>query len=125
MTNHLVKRGVVSDGELITEMLRNRESLGTTGLGKGVAFPHGKSLAIKKVTILFGKSSAGIDFESLDDKPAHIFFLILAPSNRGAETYLELLSELLKIIKKPEKLKKLHEVNDFSSLMALIGGMEP
>ena len=52
MTNHLVKRGVVSDGELIMEMLKNRESLGSTGLGKGVAFPHGKSLAIKKLTIL-------------------------------------------------------------------------
>jgi len=124
MTNHLLKRGIVSDGDLIMKMLKNRESLGSTGLGKGVAFPHGKSLAIKELTILFGKSAAGIDFESLDGKPTHIFFLILAPSNRGAETYLELLSDLLNIIKEPEKLKILHELNDFLSLKALFGGTE-
>ncbi len=124
MAHHLAKMGRVSDEDLIMEMLKNRESLGSTGLGKGVAFPHGKSLAIKKLTILFGKSVSGIDFESLDGKPTHIFFLILAPSNREAETYLELLSDLLTLVKNPEKLKKLHEVKDFSSLKVLFGGTE-
>ncbi|MDZ7859434.1 MAG: PTS sugar transporter subunit IIA [Candidatus Krumholzibacteriota bacterium] len=124
MTEHLEKTGKVSDKELIMKMLKNRESLGSTGLGKGVAFPHGKSLAIKELTILFGKSNAGVDFDSLDGKPTRIFFLILAPSNRDAETYLELLSDLLNLIKQPDKLKKLHEVEDFESLINLLGGNE-
>ena len=124
MAHHLAKMGRVSDEDLIMEMLKNRESLGSTGIGKGVAFPHGKSLAIKKLTILFGKSVGGIDFESLDGKPTHIFFLILAPSDREAETYLELLSSLSILIKNPDKLKKLHEVKDFSSLKVLFGGTE-
>jgi len=124
MVNHLVKKEIVSDGDLIMEMLRNRESLGSTGLGKGVAFPHGKSLAINKLTILFGKSSAGIDFESLDGEPTHIFFLILAPSNKSAGTYLELLSELLNIIREPEKLNNLLEIKNFQNLRALFGGTE-
>lgn len=124
MTEHLEKTGKVSDKELIMKMLKNRESLGSTGLGKGVAFPHGKSLAIKELTILFGKSNAGVDFDSLDGEPTRIFFLILAPSNRDPETYLELLSELLKLIKQPDKLKKLHEVEDFESLINLLGGNE-
>ncbi len=124
MTEHLEKTGKISDKEIIMKMLKNRESLGSTGLGKGVAFPHGKSLAIKELTILFGKSNAGVDFDSLDGKPTRIFFLILAPSNRDAETYLELLSELLKLIKQPDKLKKLHEVEDFESLINFLGGNE-
>lgn len=124
MVNRLYEAGRVSDEKVIMEMLKNRESLGSTGLGKGVAFPHGKSLAIKDVTVLFGKSASGVDFDALDGKPVHVFFLILAPSDRGAETYLQLLSDLLGIIKKPEKLEKLMAVKEFDDLKELLGGEE-
>jgi len=122
MVEHLVEEAKVSDADLIMEMLRNRENLGSTGLGKGVAFPHGKSLAIKELTVLFGRSSYGIDFDAVDGKDVNVFFLILAPTDSNAETYLELLSNLLGIIKQPEKLKKLHEVQDFDSLIDVLGG---
>jgi len=122
MVQHLVRVGKVTDAELIMEMLRNRENLGSTGLGKGVAFPHGKSLAIKELSVLFGRSSYGIDFDAADGEDVHIFFLILAPTDSNAETYLELLSDLLGIIKQPDKLERLHQVQDFESLKEVFGG---
>jgi fructose-specific phosphotransferase system IIA component len=122
MVEHLVKQGKVSNTELIMEMLKNRENLGSTGLGKGVAFPHGKSLAIKELTVLFGRSSHGIDFDAVDGKDVNVFFLILAPTDSNAETYLELLSNLLSIIKQPDKLNKLYEVQDYESLTDVLGG---
>jgi PTS system fructose-specific IIC component len=122
MVRHLVGMRRISDERFIMEMLKNRESLGSTGLGDGVAFPHGKSLAIKKLTVLFARSASGIDFESLDGKPTNIFFLILAPSNKGAETYLALLSELIGLIQKPDKLRALYEVTDFQTLTEILEG---
>ena len=124
MVRHLKKTGRISDERFIMEMLKNRESLGSTGLGMGVAFPHGRSLAIQNLTVLFGHSSAGIDFEALDGKPVNIFFLILAPSGKGAETYLALLSELIGVIQKPSKLNKLMNVKDFKSLTEILDGKE-
>ena len=103
MVKHLAKEKLISDEQFIMEMLKNRES---TGLGDGVAFPHGRSLAIKQLTVLFARSSGGVDFDSLDKKPTKVFFLILAPSDKGAEIYLALLSELISLIQKPAKLKK-------------------
>ncbi len=122
MVRHLAGTGRISDEHFIMEMLKNRENLGSTGLGMGVAFPHGRSLAIKELTVLFGRSAAGVDFESLDGKPTKIFFLILAPSGEGADTYLALLSELISLIQKPSKLKKLIDAKDFSSLVEILGG---
>ena len=122
MVRHLAKEKLISDEQFIMEMLKNRESLGSTGLGNGVAFPHGRSLAIKKLTVLFARSASGIDFDSLDKKPTKLFFLILAPSDKGAEIYLALLSELISLIQKPAKLKKLCEVTDYESLVEILGG---
>ncbi|UCF04255.1 MAG: PTS sugar transporter subunit IIA [bacterium] len=124
MVRHLALARRISDERFIMEMLKNRESLGSTGLGNGVAFPHGKSLAIKRLTVLFAKSSSGVDFDSLDGKPTRIFFLILAPSDRGAETYLSLLSNLIGIVQNQSLLKKLHDVKDFPSLIEILGGIE-
>lgn len=124
MVRHLATQGHISDERFIMEMLKNRESLGSTGLGDGVAFPHGKSLAIKNLAVLFARSASGVDFDSLDGKPTKIFFLILAPSNRGAETYLALLSELIGLIQKPDKLKSLNDVTDFETLINILGGDE-
>jgi len=121
MVRHLKTQGRITDEEFILEMLKNRESLGSTGLGNGVAFPHGRSIAIKELTVLFARSSAGVDFESLDGEPTHIFFLILAPSEKGAEIYLALLSELISLVQKPAKLEKMRAVTDFASLVEILG----
>ncbi len=122
MVRHLKASGNIADEHFILEMLKNRESLGSTGLGLGVAFPHGRSIAIPDLTVLFARSSSGIDFEALDGEPTKVFFLILAPSEKGAETYLALLSRLTALVQQPETLEKLYKVKDFESLQAVLGG---
>jgi fructose-specific phosphotransferase system IIA component len=120
IVHHLALNNRISDERFIIDMLKNRESLGSTGLGNGVAFPHGRSLAIKDLSVLFARSASGVDFDSLDGKPTKIFFLILAPSDKGSETYLAILSELIGLIQKPAKLKALYEVTDFASLVQIL-----
>jgi fructose-specific phosphotransferase system IIA component len=120
MVHHLALKSRISDERFIIEMLKNRESLGSTGLGNGVAFPHGRSLAIKELSVLFARSAAGVDFDALDGKPTKVFFLILAPSDKGSETYLAILSELIGLIQKPTKVKSLYEVADFPTLVKIL-----
>lgn len=124
VVHHLALANRISDERFILEMLKNRESLGSTGLGNGVAFPHGRSLAIKELTVLFARSASGVDFDSLDGKPAKVFFLILAPSDKGSETYLAILSELISLIQKPATLQSLYEVTDYPSLVNILEGKD-
>ena len=124
IVHHLALKNRISDERFIIEMLKNRESLGSTGLGNGVAFPHGRSLAIKELTVLFARSASGIDFDALDGKQTNIFFLILAPSDKGSETYLAILSELIGLIQKPAKLKSLNEVTDYAALVSILEGKD-
>ena len=65
----------------LTAILMDREGLGSTGIGEGVAIPHGKIPGIDRLVAVFGRSPAGVQFASLDGKPARLFFLILAPEN--------------------------------------------
>lgn len=107
--------------EIILEMLLNRESLGSTAIGKGVAFPHGRTLAVQELTILFGCSKAGVDFDSLDKKPTNLFFLTIAPPQDKENLYLQVLGCLVELIKSSAKRKKLLEVGNFEELKAVIG----
>jgi len=122
MVRQLKASGKIADERYVLEMLKNRESLGSTGLGLGVAFPHGRSIAISELTVLFARAASGVDFESLDGEPTRVFFLILAPSDKGAEAYLALLSELTALVQQPETLKKLYEAKNFETLQAILGG---
>jgi PTS system fructose-specific IIC component len=124
MVRQLKAAGKISDERFILEMLKNRESLGSTALGLGAAFPHGRSIAIKELTVLFARSASGVDFESLDGERTKVFFLILAPSEKGAEAYLSVLSRLTSLVQEPEILEKLKNVKDFDSLLETLGGEE-
>jgi PTS system nitrogen regulatory IIA component len=104
------------DKDLLLDMLINRESLGSTAIGKGVAFPHGRSLAIQELTVLFARSTEGIDFNALDSKPTHLFFLIIAPPQDKENLYLQVLGHLVELIKSAALRKKLMEVKTFSEL---------
>jgi mannitol/fructose-specific phosphotransferase system IIA component (Ntr-type) len=97
-------------------MLLNRESLGSTAIGKGVAFPHGRTLAVQELTVLFARSAEGVDFDSLDKKSTHLFFLIIAPPQDKENLYLQVLGCVVELIKDSGKRKKLGGVTSFTEL---------
>ncbi len=86
------------DAEAMTRVLLGRESLGSTGIGDGIAIPHGKMPTLKEPLIAFGRSRAGIPFDSLDGKPAHLFFVVMAPE-KTTGIHLKLLARLSRMLK--------------------------
>ena len=87
-----------ADAAAIASVLMERESLGSTGIGGGIAIPHGKIDAVGAVTVGFGLSKKGINYDSLDDKPVHIFFLLLTPEN-STGGHLKVLAQISKLLK--------------------------
>lgn len=96
----LVKAGELKpkDKETVVKTLFNREALGSTGIGQGVAIPHGKCESIKELVGAFGVSRSGINFDSLDGEPANIFFLLLAPIESSGP-HLKALARISKLLK--------------------------
>lgn len=84
--------------EPLLEVLLEREKLGSTGIGDGIAIPHGKSNNVKSLLIACGRSSAGVDFESMDGKPTTIFFLLIAPDS-SAGIHLKALAKISRLLK--------------------------
>jgi mannitol/fructose-specific phosphotransferase system IIA component (Ntr-type) len=112
----------LKDKDLILEMLMNRESLGSTAIGKGVAFPHGRSIALQELTLLFARSEQGVEFDALDKKPTHLFFLIIAPPQDKENLYLQVLGHLVEFIKTASIRQKLLEAKNFDMLNSALRG---
>jgi PTS system nitrogen regulatory IIA component len=122
MVERIASEFHLKDKDLILEMLLNRESLGSTAIGKGVAFPHGRSVAVPELTLLFARSDKGVDFDALDKKPTHLFFLIIAPPQDKENLYLQVLGHLVELIKTASIRQKLLESSDFEQLSAALRG---
>ena len=86
------------DKDSLVRVLLERESLGSTGIGDGVAIPHGKFHGIKDPVISFGRSKTGLDFESMDGQPVFLFFLLVAPED-SASIHLKALAKIAKLLK--------------------------
>ncbi|MFP3928843.1 MAG: PTS sugar transporter subunit IIA [Desulfobacteraceae bacterium] len=86
------------DKQALVKVLLERERLGSTGIGDGVAIPHGKYQGLSQPLISFGRSRDGLDFESMDGQPAHLFFLLVAPEN-SANVHLKVLATIARILK--------------------------
>jgi nitrogen PTS system EIIA component len=106
------------DEDRMMEILLERESLGSTGIGEGVAIPHGKSKDVKKLLACFGRSLPGLDFQSMDGKPAHLFFLLVAPEN-SAGIHLKALARISRLMKDQVFRKRLMEVSSAEEIYAL------
>ncbi|MDD5438940.1 MAG: PTS sugar transporter subunit IIA [Candidatus Omnitrophica bacterium] len=96
----LIKAGAMSakDRDTIIKILMEREELGSTGIGQGIGIPHGKTSLVKNLVAACGISKNGVDFESLDGEPAHIFFLLLAPED-SAGPHLKALARISRLLK--------------------------
>ena len=86
------------DRSAMIEVLLKREKLGSTGIGDGIAIPHGKLAGLEKLVVSFGRSRGGVDFDSLDGRPVHIFFLLMAPENSAGQ-HLKALARISRMLK--------------------------
>lgn len=107
------------DRERLVQALEERERLNSTALGDGVAIPHGKLGGIKRVFAAFGRSRAGIDFQSLDGKPTHLFFLLVAPEE-SAGAHLKALARISRLLKDGAFRARLLAAPDAAALWAII-----
>ena len=92
------------------KLLKKRENLGSTGIGKGVAIPHCRSLVVDRLRVVYGRKSAGLDFEAVDGKPVHHLFLIVAPPVEISNQYLPVLGKIAQFCKTPKNLARLDEI---------------
>lgn len=106
------------DKESVLEALSHREETMSTGIGFGVAIPHAASDAIDKVIVAFGRSKAGIDFDSLDGKPVHFIVLFLVPSHQF-QIHLKTLSVIAKFLNNRMKREELIAAEDAASIMKI------
>lgn len=104
----------IKNKEDLMKSVLGRETLGSTGIGQGVGIPHAKSQNVKELVAAFGLSKNGIDFDSLDGEPVHIFFLLLAPEE-SAGPHLKALARISRMLKDKyfrELLRKAKDVNE-------------
>lgn len=103
------------DTSEIADKIIAREKLGSTGIGNGIAIPHCKMSGIDQLLCCFGRSRVGIEFDSSDYKPAHIFFALVAPENAAGE-HLKALASISKLCQKPEFRKRVMDAEDDSEI---------
>jgi PTS system nitrogen regulatory IIA component len=103
----------------ILEILLQREKLGSTGVGNGVAIPHGKLPKLGKLFGLFAHLDRTIDFEALDNQPVDLIFLLLAPEGAGAD-HLKALARVARLLRDPEVVSRLRESRDATALYAVL-----
>jgi PTS system nitrogen regulatory IIA component len=114
----LVRACHMTEEELL-QVLLDREKLGSTGIGEGIAIPHGRMKKLKKYFISFGRSTKGVDFDSIDRKPSQLFFLVMAPENSAVDN-LKLLSRMVTMLKKPSFKQRLMEAQTQKELFQII-----
>jgi PTS system nitrogen regulatory IIA component len=119
LSSVLVKPCQVPSVEELLQVLLDREKLGSTGIGEGIAIPHGRLKKLKKFFISFGRSLRGVDFDSIDRKPSNLFFLVIAPENLAVDN-LKLLSRIVTLLKEPSLKKRLMEVHSQKELFQII-----
>lgn len=100
-------------------VLQERERLGSTGIGDGIAIPHGRLKDVSKLVMVFGRSRKGIDFDSLDGKPAHLFFLLLAPEG-AASAHLKVLARMSRLLKEDRVRRHLMSAADGRAIFEII-----
>ena len=111
------------DDREIFDVLLQRERLGTTGLGYGVAIPHGKLSGLEKITGIFARLEKPVDFESLDDQPVDLVFVLLVPEGAGAE-HLKALAQVSRLFRNTEVCEKIRGSENADAIYALLSEFE-
>jgi PTS system nitrogen regulatory IIA component len=98
LSSPFLKNYPALDPDVALSVLMAREKLGSTGIGEGIAIPHGKLAGLDNLIVCFGRSAAGIDFNAMDGNPVHLFFLLLAPENSAGQ-HLKMLAKISRMLK--------------------------
>ncbi|ERI94980.1 phosphoenolpyruvate-dependent sugar phosphotransferase system, EIIA 2 [Clostridiales bacterium oral taxon 876 str. F0540] len=112
----LVNDGKIIDKDEFKKAVLKREEEFSTGIGMGIAIPHGKSSAVKEASIVFGRSDKGIDYQSMDDQPAHLFFLIAVPE-QSSDLHLRALSEISRKLMHADIREKIYKADSFEEFI--------
>jgi nitrogen PTS system EIIA component len=116
----LQDRQRVIDGDELLSVLMEREGLGSTGIGCGIAIPHAKLRHVGQPVLIFGRSKTGILFNAMDGKPVYLFFLLVADAD-SIDVYLTLLARVSRLIKNRDVRNRLLEATDADKLYGIIG----
>jgi nitrogen PTS system EIIA component len=119
LTNVFAKGGIKINPERMLPVLLEREKLGSTGIGEGIAIPHGKIDGLDEMVVSFGRSRTGIEFDAMDAKPVHLFFLLMAPEN-SVGLHLKALAKISRMLKDPIFRKNLLEAGAQGDLFRII-----
>lgn len=123
LAEKLDKSGCLQDIQTFRKAIWAREIQGSTGIGDGIAIPHAKTDAVKEPAICFGRSPSGIAYESLDEQPAHLFFMIAAPDGAN-ESHLETLSHLSVLLMNEDFRKRLQEATSEEEILEVVRNQE-
>ena len=103
----------------IFDTLLQRERLGSTGLGRGIAIPHVKLRSLERIVCLFARLDQPIDFEALDSEPVDLVFLLLAPEHAGGD-HLKALARISRLLREPRTIERLRAAKDKAALVAVL-----
>lgn len=123
MVEGLVSGTSIHNPDTILQMLQSRENLGSTAVGPGIAFPHGRTLAVQRLTILIARSRAGVDFDSEDGQPTHLFFVLVAPPQDSGHQYIKSLAALIDRLQDAGLRAQLGEAADYEAFCAALKGV--
>jgi mannitol/fructose-specific phosphotransferase system IIA component (Ntr-type) len=120
LVDHLVEKKRITKRNALLETLRKRESLGSTGIGKNLAIPHGRTLLTNALTVVYARSIEGIRWDALDDKPVHFVFLIIAPHQDKDNHYLPFLGKVVEFARDANVRKRLLKVATHAEFLEVL-----
>jgi nitrogen PTS system EIIA component len=120
----LASHGKIEHRDALLDSLLEREGLGSTGIGHGVAIPHGRCRDLAQPAIAFARSEREVDFDSIDGLPTRIFFLLVAPEN-GSNEHLHLLAKIARLMRDSATREKLLSLDHSEDVVALFDEREP
>ena len=123
LVNSLVVGDAITDRDQVLQAVLDREKIMSTGIGDGIAIPHGKSAAVTELVAAMGTQRRGIDFDALDGEPAFVFFLLVSPANVSGP-HIKALARISRLLKNDEFKKKLIAANSAEEIIATIEAAE-
>lgn len=124
MVDVLLAQRQLSNKDAVLSMLKSREAMGSTAVGPGIAFPHGRTLATDDLIIVIARSHGGVPFDSMDGDPTHLFFMLIAPPQDSGNQYIRSLAVLTEKLGDADVRSGLLEAADFDAFCQVLTGGE-